>query len=234
MSQLVASPAERRLFSLPRYQPHARSRFTILVDCSGSMKQYIEPLSCLVDIMIRALEQAEVRCELLGFTTNSWSGGRAQRDWVRRGRPAHPGRLNETCHLVFKDAEQTWRRERRSIAALLRQDLYREGVDGEAVDWACRRLVQGGAERRILLVISDGSPMDTATALANDAFYLDNHLQRVISAWTASRRVEIFGLGVGLDLSPYYDRCLAVDLGEGLSNRLFFEMLEMIRGHHRR
>jgi cobaltochelatase CobT len=234
LSQLVASPAERRLFSRARYQPHARCRFTILVDCSGSMKQYLEPLSCLVDIMVRALEQAEVRTELLGFTTGAWSGGRAQRDWVRNGRPPHPGRLNETCQMIFKDADETWRRERRSIAALLKQDLFREGVDGEAVEWACRRLSRGTAERRILLVISDGSPMDTATALANDPFYLDNHLQRVVSRWTASRQVEIYGLGVGLDLSPYYDRSLAVDLATGISNRLLFEMLEMIRGHHRR
>ncbi len=234
LSQLVASPAERRLFRQERRQPDAQCAFTILVDCSGSMKQYVDTLSCLVDVLSRAMEQAGVQVELLGFTTGAWSGGRAQRDWIRQGRPTAPGRLNESCHIVFKDAATTWRRARRSIAALGKRELFREGIDGEAVDWACRRLSGADVERRILMVVSDGSPMDTATALANDPFYLDDHLQRVVRQWRETGGVEIMGLGVGLDLSPYYDRSLAVDLDLGLSHHLFVDVLEVIRGHHRR
>ncbi len=234
LSQLVASPAERRLFRRERFEPHARCRFTILVDCSGSMKQYMDSLSCLVDIMVRAMERAEILTEVLGFTTGAWNGGRARRDWLRQGRPRHPGRLAETCHIVFKDADTSWRRARASIAALDHAEIFREGVDGEAVAWACRRLAAADAERRILMVVSDGSPMETSTALANDAFYLDNHLRQVVERVGASRQVEIMGLGVGLDLSPYYDMSLAVDLSEGLSSRLFFDILEVLRGHHRR
>jgi cobaltochelatase CobT len=234
LSQLIVSPGERRVFQEDRQLPLASCRFTILVDCSGSMKQYIDRVACLVDVMLRSLELAGARTELLGFTTNAWSGGRAQRDWIRQGRPANPGRLNETCHIVFKDAETTWRRARPSVAALSKRDLFREGIDGEAVDWACRRLVGDNVRRNILMVISDGSPMDTATALANDPFYLDNHLQRVLARWQTTTPVEIFGLGVGLDLSPYYDRSLAVDLSQGLSHQLFIDILEVLRGHHRR
>lgn len=234
LSQLISSPTERRLFTRERQQPQADCRFTMLIDCSGSMKQYIEPLACLVDIMLRALEQAGVETELLGFTTNAWSGGRAQRDWIRQGRPPMPGRLNESSHMVFKDAATSWRRARRRIAGLLRPDLFREGIDGEAVNWACSRSMSADVGRRILMVISDGSPMDTATALANDPFYLDNHLKQVVERWSTMGGVDIMGLGVGLDLSAYYDRCLAVDLAHGISMTLFLDILEVLRGHHRR
>lgn len=234
VAQLVSSPRERRLFRRELHQPHARCMFSILIDCSGSMKQHIESIAMLVDTLVRALEQVEVTTEVLGFTTGAWSGGRAQRDWVRAGQPEYPGRLNELCHLVYKDADTRWRRARPGIAALLKPDLFREGVDGEAVEWACRRMTSREAGRKILVVISDGSPMDTATNLANDTFYLDHHLRQVVSRIELSGKVEIYGLGVGLDLSPYYSRSLAIDISSALTNRVFFDLIEMLRGHHRR
>jgi len=234
LAQLVSSPRERRLFRRELHQPHARCMFSILIDCSGSMKQHIESIAMLVDTLVRALEQVEVTTEVLGFTTDAWSGGRAQRDWVRAGQPEYPGRLNELCHLVYKDADTRWRRARPGIAALLKPDLFREGVDGEAVEWACRRMTSREAGRKILVVISDGSPMDTATNLANDIFYLDHHLRQVVSRIELSGEVEIYGLGVGLDLSPYYSRSLAIDISSALTNRIFFDLIEMLRGHHRR
>ncbi len=234
LAQLVSSPQERRLFRRELHQPHARCMFSILIDCSGSMKQHIESIAMLVDTLVRALEQVEVTTEVLGFTTGAWSGGRAQRDWVRAGQPEYPGRLNELCHLVYKDADTRWRRARPGIAALLKPDLFREGVDGEAVEWACRRINAREAGRKILVVISDGSPMDTATNLANDIFYLDHHLRQVVSRIELLGEVEIYGLGVGLDLSPYYSRSLAIDISSALTNRVFFDLIEMLRGHHRR
>ena len=141
------------------------------------MKEHIESVAVMVDVLVRALEQAGVASEVLGFTTDAWNGGRAQRDWLRAGRPAHPGRLNEACHLVFKDADTSWRRARTVMAALLKADLFREGIDGEAVDWAMHRLDKPQRRAAPLIVVSDGSPMDSATNLANDAHYLDHHLQ---------------------------------------------------------
>jgi len=234
LTQLVTSPSERRLFRLEQYKPHARCLFSILIDCSGSMKQHIEPIAMLVDVLVRALEQVEVTTEILGFTTGAWSGGRAQRDWLRHGRPTHPGRINELCHMIYKRADTRWRRARPDIAALLKPDLFREGVDGEAVEWVYSRMRPIPSERKILLVISDGSPMDTATNLANDRHYLDNHLTQVVSRIEATGEIEIFGLGVGLDLSPYYRRSLAIDISEKLTNQVFFDLIEMLRGHHRR
>jgi cobaltochelatase CobT len=117
---------------------------------------------------------------------------------------------------------------------MLKPDLFREGVDGEAVDWACARLAGRSETRRLLIVISDGCPMDTATNLANDRFYLDNHLKDVVERREQQGGVEIYGLGVGLDLSPYYSRCLALDLSQGPGNEVFTEILELLGGHHRR
>ncbi|KAE8757372.1 cobalt chelatase [Paraburkholderia madseniana] len=228
LAQLVSSPAERRLFRLERNTLMADCVVGFLIDCSGSMKAHIEPVAIMVDILTRALDQAGVTTEVLGFTTGTWNGGRARLDWLAQGRPSHPGRLNELSHLVFKDADQSWRRARADIAALFKADLFREGVDGEAVDWACTRLVARPEARRILIVISDGSPMDSATGQANDAFYLDNHLKAVVVRHEASRDVEVLGLGVGLDLSPYYRRCLAVDLSAPPDMKLFAEIVGWI------
>ncbi|MFT4063808.1 cobaltochelatase CobT-related protein [Paraburkholderia sp.] len=213
LAQVVSSPAERRVFRRERLQPRSDCVVGFLIDCSGSMKAHIESVSMMVDLLARACEQAGIATEVLGFTTLAWNGGRARADWLAGGRPPHPGRLNETCHMVFKSADESWRRTRQAIAALLKSDLFREGVDGEAVDWACARLASRADARRILVVISDGSPMDTATAQTNDAFYLDNHLKEVVARHEAMRDVDVIGLGVGLDLSPYYRHCVALDAG---------------------
>jgi cobaltochelatase CobT len=192
------------------------------------MKSSIDYIAMLVDVFARALDQADIASEILGFTTGDWNGGRAYRQWLADGRPRHPGRLNERCHLVFKSADDNWRKSRRDIAALLKTPYFREGLDGEAVEWASGRLLQRDAERRILLVISDGSPMDSATNLANDQFYLDNHLKHMVEKYDRPGAVEIYGVGVGLSLTPFYRHCMAIDLQESLSNHVFTQILQMI------
>lgn len=234
LAQLVVSPAERRLFRTERQLPVAHCVVGFLIDCSGSMKQHIAAVTVLVDVFVRALEQAGVASELLGFTTGAWNGGQAARDWQRAGRPPHPGRLNEVCHLVFKDADTSWRRARRDIAALMKADLFREGIDGEAVEWACARLAARDEARRLLIVVSDGCPMDTATGLANDAQYLDQHLREVLRRHEQAGEVEIFGVGVGLDLSAFYSRSRALDLAALPGNDACFEIVEMLAGRGRR
>jgi cobaltochelatase CobT len=234
LSQLIVSPTERRLFRVERQEPVADALVTFLIDCSGSMKQHIESVAMLVDVFVRALEQAGAESEVLGFTTGAWNGGRAQRDWQRAGRPAHPGRLNERCHMVFKDAVTPWRRARPGIAALLKSDLFREGIDGEAVDWACTRMALRGVNRRVLIVISDGSPMDSATALANDAHYLDQHLREVVARHEQGGAVKICGVGVGLDLSPYYRRSRVLDLSGAVGNEAFRDVVALIVGREQR
>ncbi|MEX3846852.1 cobaltochelatase CobT-related protein [Paraburkholderia sp. BR10882] len=228
LAQVVSSPAERRVFRRERFEPRSDCVVGFLIDCSGSMKAHIEPVAMMVDLLARACEQAGIATEVLGFTTLAWNGGRARADWLAGARPPHPGRLNETCHMVFKSADESWRRARPAIAALLKADLFREGVDGEAVEWACARLAGRAEARRILVPISDGSPMDTATAQTNDAFYLDNHLKEVVARHEAMRDVDVIGLGVGLDLSPYYRHCVALDSAEPLDMKRLVALAQWI------
>lgn len=234
LAQLVSSPTERRLFYQERQRPIADCVVSILIDCSGSMRHQIEPVAMLADTLIRALDIIGARSELLGFTTNAWNGGKPHREWRRAGRPSNPGRLNETCHLIFKGADQGWRRSRRNIAALLKGDIFREGIDGEAIDWACNRLLARSESRKILLVISDGSPADSATNLTNDPYYLDNHLKEVLARRERQGEIDILGLGVGLDLSPFYRYCLATDMSQALDSHLFDEIIQLIDHRRRR
>lgn len=228
LAQLVASPTERRLFRHEHLEPVADCVVSFLIDCSGSMKEHREPVAMLVDVLARALAQAGVESEILGFTTGAWNGGRAQRDWGRAGKPAHPGRLNERLHLVFKGAETPWRRARHATAALLKADLFREGIDGEAVDWACGRLRARPEARKLLLVISDGFPMDSATQLANDAHYLEHHLRDVVAQHAQEGGIEIAGIGVGLDLSPYYRHSQVIHLAASTGNQMFDDVVGLM------
>lgn len=234
LARLVATPAERRLFRSERIEPRADAAIAFLVDCSGSMKEHAENVALLVDVFARALESAGVPVEVLGFTTAAWNGGRARRAWQRAGRPRHPGRLNERLHLVFKAFETAWRRARPALAALLQAELFREGIDGEAVDWACARLGAREEARKILFVVCDGSPMDAATALANDAHYLDQHLRDVVRRHEQQGAVEIVGVGVGLDLSPFYARSHVLDLGGAIGRAMFGEVLGLLDSRRRR
>jgi len=225
LAQLVANPNERSIFRAESVTTQTDAIVCLLVDCSGSMKALSEPVAVMVDVFARALELAGVDCEVLGFTTAAWNGGRVRRDWIRSGCPRNPGRLNEIRHLVIKSADETYRSARTAIAGLLKVDLYREGVDGEAVEWARDRLEARDAQRRILVVISDGSPMDCATSLANDRNYLDQHLREVLAARSD---VEVCAIGVGLDLSIYYGRYTALDLARGTTSEVLSQLVETI------
>lgn len=230
LAQVISAPAERRIFRREHDEPRCDCLVSFLIDCSGSMKIHSEPLALLIDVLTRAMDMAGIHTEILGFTTGAWGGGRAQQAWLRSGRPQRPGRLNEVRYLVMKAAEQGWRRARRGIGVLLKQDLYREGVDGEAVDWACARMLGRQERRRILVVVSDGCPTDSATRLTNEPHYLESHLDEVLARRRRERAIEIRGLGVGLDLSPFYRESFAIDTSELLDNALCLEIIAFIAG----
>ncbi|PSJ41381.1 cobalamin biosynthesis protein CobT [Zobellella endophytica] len=225
---LVTSAADRRVFKQEQPAPHTEAVVSFLIDNSGSMRPHMESIVMLVDTLARALERVGARVEILGFTTGHWNGGQPLRQWQRSGRPANPGRLNERCHLVYKEAERPWRRARKDIAALLKGDLFREGLDGEALQWAEQRLLALPARDRLLLVISDGCPMDTATRQANGQDILDLHLRQVTGRLEQEGLIRLCALGVGLDLSDYYRHSRLLDLARAPDNRVFDEILALM------
>lgn len=229
LSRLVTNASDARVFRTPTNEPSAEAQVTLLLDCSGSMRRYQERIAVLVDVLVRALDLAGVDTEVLGYTTAAWNGGRAMKDWRRDGRHAQPGRLNERLHLVVKDADEPWRRARRQLAGLLRGDYFREALDGEAVEWATARLRERPDLRhRILLVLSDGSPMDSATALVNGSEYLDRHLSNVLDRIDGEGQVRVVGIGVGLDLSGYYRHGHVLDLDRPVDSRTMREVVGML------
>lgn len=234
LARLVAVPGDTRLFRQPQPRPQVQAAVALLVDCSGSMREHIDAVALLVDLLGRAFEEAGTSVEVLGFSTGAWNGGRALADWQRAGRPAQPGRLAERCHWVFKDADTAWRRARREVAALLKGDRFREGLDGEAVDWACGRLLARTAPRRLLYVFSDGSPADSATGLANGHDYLDQHLRQVLLQRQRQGEVQVTGVGIGLDLGSHYPASVALDLAQGLRPADLLAIAETVRRPPRR
>ena len=234
LAQLVAKPDEHRVFRLPQRTPRADVALTLLLDCSGSMKQHMDKLAPMVDLLARALDMAGMATEVLGYTTNTWNGGRVMRDWRRAAKPAQPGRLNELCHMVFKDSSQPWRRSKQGLAALLKADMFRECVDGEALRWAAERLRGQDAERRILVVFSDGSPMDGATVLANDTHYLDRDLQHSARQLEREALIELCAVGLGLDLSAYFARSTVLDFENQTVAQALGDVLALLaRSMHR-
>lgn len=228
LSQLVSNPNERRLFRQAMLAAHTPCSISFLVDCSGSMKHHAETVTLMVDMLSRALEQAGAQTEVLGFSTHAWNGGKPFKRWMARQRPANPGRLNEVSHRIFKSAHTPWKRANRDITALMKLDYYREGIDGEAVQWACRRLLSQQSERRILYVLSDGCPMDSATKLGNHEHYLENHLLQVL-AQASQQGIEVWGIGIGLDLSRLYTNTLIADFEHGLDNHFLDDFVRSLR-----
>ncbi|TKF79442.1 cobalamin biosynthesis protein CobT [Vibrio kanaloae] len=229
INKLITSPLDRTVFYQPDIGTSHQCAITFLMDCSGSMQKHSHKLSLLMDTILKSVGLADIPFEIIGFTTNNWNGGKVYRQWLKQGQPKHPGRLNEVRHIVFKDFDTHWRRSRLGIASLRKADIFKEGIDGEAVQFASQRLQQHNAQRKVLIVFSDGCPMDTATSTANDQFYLDNHLKQVIERESNKNHIEIHGVGMSVDLSPYYRSNITLDVQEsclfGLS-RSIFEMLK--------
>ncbi|NKQ52386.1 cobalt chelatase [Amycolatopsis sp. K13G38] len=209
LATLIASPGETRIFRDAAVSRTADVSVTFLLDCSGSMKRHIPLTAVLVDALARALDEIGATTEVLGFSTAGWDGGRSRREWTRAGRPGNPGRLNDRLHLIFKSADASWRHARRGIAGLFKQDLFREGLGGEALRWATRRARAHGTGRSVVVFISDGSPSDSASAALNPDGFLDADLVRAV-ADAEAHRVEVRAWSLGVDLSHFFPRSLVL------------------------
>jgi cobaltochelatase CobT len=228
LNKLVTSPNYRDLYRQEKTKPKSNCLVTFLLDNSGSMKQHIAPIAMLIETMTKALELAGAKTEILGFTTRVWQGGKTFKQWRSRGAKANPGRLTELEHIIYKDANTPFKRARLNIAAMLKPELFREGIDGEALLWASQRMENSPEQRRIIIVLSDGSPMESATSQNNPAEYLDHHLCQVSAMLEAKGDIELYALGFGLDLSRYYRHNIALDLPQRLENKIFNEVLRML------
>ncbi|MDD2705261.1 MAG: cobaltochelatase subunit CobT [Acidocella sp.] len=201
---------------------------TLLIDNSGSMRgRPITVAAMCGDILARTLERCAVKVEVLGFTTRAWKGGHSREQWVAAGKPQHPGRLNDLRHIIYKAADTPWRRARKNLGLMLREGLLKENIDGEALLWAYRRLLSRPEHRRILMVISDGAPVDDSTLSANAGNYLERHLRDVIREIEAREAVELIAIGIGHDVTRYYRRAVTIVDAEELGGTMMRKLTEL-------
>jgi cobaltochelatase CobT len=200
----------------------------LLIDNSGSMRgRPITVAAMSADILARTLERCAVKVEILGFTTVAWKGGKSREKWVADGKPRNPGRLNDLRHIVYKGADQPWRRARKSLGLMLREGLLKENIDGEALLWAHGRLLARPEQRRILMVISDGAPVDDATLSANSGDYLEHHLGGIIQWIESHSPVELTAIGIGHDVTRYYSRAVSITDAEELGGTMLRNLTEL-------
>jgi cobaltochelatase CobT len=221
LARVVANPVLPLSFKVEKDADFRDTVVTLLIDNSGSMRGRPITLAAIsADILARTLERCGVKTEILGFTTRTWKGGRAREEWVKHEKPARPGRLNETRHVIYKEAAQPWRRTKNNLGLMLREGLLKENIDGEALLWAHKRMMKRPEARRILMVISDGAPVDDSTLSANPSNYLDAHLREVIHWIERHGAVELCAIGIGHDVTRYYSRAVCITSPDDLAGTM--------------
>ncbi len=198
---------------------------TMLIDNSGSMRGRPITIAALcADILSRTLERCSVKVEILGFTTKNWKGGLSREFWNKNGKPKNPGRLNDLRHIIYKSADTHWRQSKKNLGLMLKEGLLKENIDGEAISWAYNRIKKRGEERKILMVISDGAPVDDSTLSVNSGDYLEKHLKKIVKQIENGNEAEILAIGIGHDVSRYYDKAIKIsdvqELGDVMINEL--------------
>ena len=211
LARVVIDPMHALSFKVEKETDFRDTVVTLLIDNSGSMRgRPISIAAISADILARTLERVGVKTEILGFTTRAWKGGQAREDWLAAGRPPQPGRLNDLRHIVYKRADEPWRHARKNLGLMMREGLLKENIDGEALLWAHNRLIGRVEERKILMVISDGAPVDDSTLSVNSGSYLEKHLRQVIGWIEARSPVELVAIGIGHDVTRYYQRAVTI------------------------
>ncbi|KAF0119175.1 MAG: cobaltochelatase CobT [Rhodospirillaceae bacterium] len=228
LARIVANPLYALSFKRERETDFRDTIVTLLIDNSGSMRgRPITIAAMSADILARTLERCGVKVEVLGFTTSAWKGGRSREVWLQNGKPATPGRLNDLRHIVYKSADAPWRRARRNLGLMLREGILKENIDGEALLWAHGRLMVRYEQRRILMVISDGAPVDDSTLSANPSTYLERHLREVITWVEGDSTVELIAIGIGHDVTRYYRRAVTITDAEELGGAMMQQLLAL-------
>ncbi|MBC7496699.1 MAG: cobaltochelatase subunit CobT [Sphingomonadaceae bacterium] len=226
--RIVTSPGHALSYKVERDTRFRDTVVTLLIDNSGSMRgRPISIAAICADILARTLERCSVKTEILGFTTRAWKGGQSREKWLAAGRPGKPGRLNDLRHIVYKPADAPWRRARKNLGLMMREGLLKENIDGEALLWAHNRMLARSEDRRILMVISDGAPVDDSTLSVNTGNYLERHLRQVIG-WIESRSpVELIAVGIGHDVTRYYSRAVTIMDAEQLGGTIIDQLAQL-------
>jgi len=228
LSRIVANPILPLAYKRERETDFRDTVVTLLIDNSGSMRgRPITVAAMSADILARTLERCGVKVEILGFTTRAWKGGQSRERWIGAGKPPNPGRLNDLRHIVYKAADAPWRRARRSLGLMLREGILKENIDGEALIWAHERLRARPEQRRILMVISDGAPVDDSTLSVNPGNYLEKHLREVIHDIERLGEVELTAIGIGHDVTRYYRRAVTIVDAEQLGGVMLERLAEL-------
>jgi cobaltochelatase CobT len=228
LARIIVDPMQPLSYKMEREQDFRDTVVTLLIDNSGSMRgRPITIAAICADILARTLERCGVKVEILGFTTRAWKGGQAREKWVADGRPAKPGRLNDLRHVIYKSADAPWRRARTSLGLMMKEGLLKENIDGEALMWAHARLLGRPEARRILMMISDGAPVDDTTSSANGGAYLERHLREVIHYIENRSPVELMAIGIGHDVTRYYRRALTIVDVEQLGGAIIDKLAEL-------
>jgi cobaltochelatase CobT len=225
LSRVITDPQQPLSFKRERDMDFRDTVVTLLLDNSGSMRgRPITVAATCADILARTLERCGVKVEILGFTTRAWKGGQSREAWLQAGKPAAPGRLNDLRHIIYKSADAPWRRARKNLGLMMREGLLKENIDGEALDWAHKRLLGRSEQRRILMMISDGAPVDDSTLSVNPGNYLERHLRGIIEEIETRSPIELIAIGIGHDVTRYYRRAVTIvdaeELGGAMTDKL--------------
>ncbi|WP_045390446.1 cobaltochelatase subunit CobT [Falsirhodobacter sp. alg1] len=221
LARVVANPTMPLSFKIEHDTEFRDTCVTLLLDNSGSMRgRPISIAAICADVLARTLERCQVKVEILGFTTRAWKGGQSREAWLAEGRPQQPGRLNDLRHIIYKGGDTPWRRARPNLGLMMKEGLLKENIDGEALEWAHRRITARPESRKILMVISDGAPVDDSTLSVNPANYLEKHLRDVIAMVERRRAVELLAIGIGHDVTRYYDRAVTITDVEQLAGAM--------------
>jgi cobaltochelatase CobT len=228
LARVVANPIHSLSYKREKETDFRDTVVTLLIDNSGSMRgRPITVAAISADILARTLERCGVKVEILGFTTRAWKGGQSRERWVADGKPPNPGRLNDLRHIIYKAADTPWRRARKSLGLMLREGLLKENIDGEALLWAHERLLGRPEQRRILMVISDGAPVDDSTLSVNPGNYLERHLRDVIETVETGSPIELIAIGIGHDVTRYYQRAVTIVDAEQLGGTMMENLSEL-------
>jgi cobaltochelatase CobT len=232
LQRVVIDPMHALSFKAEKDMQFRDTVVTLLLDNSGSMRgRPITVAATCADILARTLERCGVKVEILGFTTRAWKGGQSREQWLTAGKPPNPGRLNDLRHIIYKSADHPWRRARKNLGLMMREGLLKENIDGEALDWAHKRLLARTEQRKILMMISDGAPVDDSTLSVNPGNYLERHLRYVIEEIETRSPVELIAIGIGHDVTRYYRRAVTIVDAEELGGAMTEKLAELFEEH---